>query len=328
MLKLSIIIPVYNVEKYIGTCLESIFSQNVSEREYEVIIINDGTPDNSMTVVQDYVSRSNIKIVNQENKGLSCARNRGIQEAQGEYVWFVDSDDYVSEDSISTLLKLIEKEHADVYTFCHRRVFEHDKSMEPEQKGIREGYMPIEDFCNTPLCMSCAQFYVFNRNFFVEKNLFFHEGVYHEDMEFIAKVRVLCDKVYVSQSTLYYYLIREAGSIMTSFNVKKHHDCIAIADELLRFKQMNTWTLKKKMSLNKSIAYILILSILTIKKYYEAGNAEAKRFVSEVASIITFRKYWRVFMHYKPSLYVYVCMLCVFVSPKIFLFLYPKRKSI
>lgn len=327
MPKLSIIIPIYNVEKYIGSCLKSIFTQDVATDEYEVIIVNDGTPDNSMAEVANFSTRSNVKIINQENKGLSGARNRGLKESQGEYVWFVDSDDYISEHSISTILELIKNEHANVYAIGYRRVYERDNSMGPEIKGVKEGYMPVEQFFGTPLFMSCAQFYVFNRDFFVKKNLFFHEGVYHEDMEFVAKLRVLCDKVYVSPSTLYFYLIRESGSIMTSFNIKKHYDCITIADELIRFKSNieDIWT---KMRLNKSIAYVLILSVLSIKKYYDTGNEEAKRFVFEVASIITFRKYWRELIQYKPSFYLCVCLLCIFVSPKLFIFLYPKRKSI
>ena len=83
MVKLSIIIPLYNVEKYIGKCLESIFSQQVSEDNYEVIVVNDGTPENSMRIVENYMSQPNLKVVNQENKGLSGARIRGVKESNG-----------------------------------------------------------------------------------------------------------------------------------------------------------------------------------------------------------------------------------------------------
>ena len=90
---LSIIIPVYKVEKYVRKTLESVFSENFSDNEVEVIVVNDGTPDRSMDIVNEFVSHKSLRIINQENQGLSGARNTGIKAAKGKYVWFVDSDD-------------------------------------------------------------------------------------------------------------------------------------------------------------------------------------------------------------------------------------------
>ena len=93
-MKLSIIIPVYNVEKFITRCLHSCVSQNLSINEFEIVVVNDGTRDNSMKFVSQFAEEySNISIINQENKGLSAARNRGLSVAKGDYVWFVDSDE-------------------------------------------------------------------------------------------------------------------------------------------------------------------------------------------------------------------------------------------
>ena len=89
MSKFSIIIPVYNVENYIKKCLDSVFAQ--TEKDYEVIVVNDGTKDNSMDIVKNY----DVKIVNQKNQGLSEARNTGLKNAKGEYILFLDSDDYI-----------------------------------------------------------------------------------------------------------------------------------------------------------------------------------------------------------------------------------------
>ena len=102
--KLSIIIPVYKVEKYIARCLDSIFNQKVDDSLIEVIVVNDGTPDNSMQIVNSYVAmHRNLTIINQENQGLSVARNVGLAKATGDYVWFVDSDDWLVEDAFSIL---------------------------------------------------------------------------------------------------------------------------------------------------------------------------------------------------------------------------------
>ena len=95
---LSIIVPVYNVERYVGRCLESIFASGAEKNaNVEVIVVNDGTPDDSMTIVDEFASKhSNLFIINQENAGPGAARNAGLRIARGKYVWFVDSDDYVS----------------------------------------------------------------------------------------------------------------------------------------------------------------------------------------------------------------------------------------
>lgn len=106
MKQLSIIIPVYNVEKYIRTCIESLYRQGLNEECFEVIIVNDGTRDRSMDVIADIVQKhSNIIIIEQENQGLSMARNNGLAKASGEYILFVDSDDLLIDNSLPPLLE-------------------------------------------------------------------------------------------------------------------------------------------------------------------------------------------------------------------------------
>ena len=99
MPKFSIIIPVYNVEKYLKKCLDSVFNQTY--KDYEVIVVNDGTKDNSMDIVKDY----DVKVINQKNQGLSAARNAGVKKATGEYLIFLDSDDYWEKDLLKELSK-------------------------------------------------------------------------------------------------------------------------------------------------------------------------------------------------------------------------------
>ena len=105
MTKLSIIVPVYNVERYIRPCLESIYRQNLDDTDFEVIIINDGTKDRSMEVIADLISlHDNITVINQENQGLSVVRNNGIALAKGEYVLMPDSDDLLIDNSLPIIL--------------------------------------------------------------------------------------------------------------------------------------------------------------------------------------------------------------------------------
>ena len=106
MKRLSIIVPVYNVEKYVRTCVESIFRQGLSDDEFEVIIINDGTPDRSIEIISDIIAaHNNIRVINQQNQGVSITRNNGIKNANGEYIVFIDSDDLIFDNCLPLLLK-------------------------------------------------------------------------------------------------------------------------------------------------------------------------------------------------------------------------------
>ncbi len=102
---LSIIIPVYNVEKYIRTCLESVYKQGINDENFEVIIINDGTKDRSIQIIKDIISQhNNIIVYNQENQGISSTRNKGIELARGKYIFMLDSDDLLVENSLSIIM--------------------------------------------------------------------------------------------------------------------------------------------------------------------------------------------------------------------------------
>ena len=115
MTKLSIIVPVYNVEKYIRPCFESIFKQGLDDNEYEIIIVNDGTKDKSMEMIADIISQHhNITVINQENQGLSVARNNGIAQAKGEYIFMPDSDDLLFDNCLPILLDKVMEAKADL----------------------------------------------------------------------------------------------------------------------------------------------------------------------------------------------------------------------
>lgn len=114
-MRLSIIVPVYNVEQYIRPCLESVVRQELDDADYEIIIVNDGTKDRSMEMVNDIIQQhGNIIVINQENQGLSVARNTGLKYAIGEYVLFVDSDDLLVNNSLPFLLQSALNSSADI----------------------------------------------------------------------------------------------------------------------------------------------------------------------------------------------------------------------
>lgn len=119
MIRLSIIIPFYNVEQYIAQCLDSVYRQDIPEEEYEVICVDDCSPDNSIAIVEEYAKKhANLVIVsNQYNRKLGGARNAGMEVAKGEYIWFIDSDDFIEENCFKKLLSIAENEDLDILHF-------------------------------------------------------------------------------------------------------------------------------------------------------------------------------------------------------------------
>ena len=128
-MKLSIIVPVFNVEKYIRPCLESLLKQGLDDDCFEVIIINDGTPDKSMEVIADIIeAHQNIQVINQENQGLSIARNNGLENASGDYILFIDSDDLLIDNSIPFLLDKAIASRADLVVADYLKMRNEDES--------------------------------------------------------------------------------------------------------------------------------------------------------------------------------------------------------
>lgn len=126
-MKLSIIIPVYNVANYVGKCLDSCLEQNVKMTDYEIIVVNDGSVDNSLEVVNLYINRPNINVISQNNSGLSAARNAGMKIAKGEYIWFVDSDDWIESGILEHILREISLYTPDCLRLNYRRMTDDEK---------------------------------------------------------------------------------------------------------------------------------------------------------------------------------------------------------
>ena len=123
MVKLSLIIPVYNVEKYIYDCIESCINQNLSSEKYEIIFVNDGSTDNSGKIINKYKEEySNIILIEQENNGVSSARNNGLNAASGEYIWFIDSDDYIKENILLDIVNILDDYKPDKLEFEYEKV--------------------------------------------------------------------------------------------------------------------------------------------------------------------------------------------------------------
>ena len=242
MIILSIIIPVYNVEKYVRKTLESIYKSTFPNNEVEVIVVNDGTKDNSMSIVNEFVAKyDNLKIINQENQGLSVARNSGLKAAQGKYVWFVDSDDWIEYDSLPFLLKHLEHSDKDVLMYKIREYDEegrillersfHDNKNEEQISGTDVVlYQKKYGIDITPM-----QQYVISRDFLLSKKMLFVPGIYHEDKEFAPRMLINAKNVSIIPKVIYCYLRRSNGSITTDETLLKKR-CLSKIEIYRRYR--------------------------------------------------------------------------------------------
>lgn len=237
MIRLSIIIPVYNVEQYIARCIDSCLSQDIPHEEYEIIVVNDGTPDNSMAIVDNYCREyQNIRIINRENGGLSAARNTGLEAARGKYVWFVDSDDRISADCISDLLNYAETDDLDVlclglnleYTDGRIEKFPIESD---EKMRIYDG----KDFIVNVEMPPAAWAAIFRRGFLVNNGLKFYEGILHEDHEFTPRAYCLAERIAYCDAAVYYYNQRVGGIMKSKNDIRRCRDMLTVADSLYAF---------------------------------------------------------------------------------------------
>lgn len=246
-MKLSIVIPAYNVEKYIERCVFSCLKQGEVKigKDYEIIIVNDGAKDKTPQIIESLKwENPELRVVSQENQGLSAARNAGLEIAKGEFVWFVDSDDYIKENCLKDLFKVLNQgiDALQIYAktvngenFESRAVFNYS--------GRKFGDQLLVE--NKVCC--CAPFTIYNRDFLNKNDLRFCRGIFHEDNEFTPRAYYLVKNAVVYQEYLYFVTVNPA-SITHVPNPKRSFDCLTIADNLLKFKREQGIDSDKKMN--------------------------------------------------------------------------------
>lgn len=260
MIQLSIIFPIYNVEQYVHDSLQSIFQQGIDDSLFEVIIINDGTQDNSMNMVADIVGQhSNIQILHQKNLGLSVARNRGMEKARGEYVLMVDSDDLLIEHSLAPLLSKALSTKVDLIMADFLQMNDNEieqrnapprDSLELTEKTGKELF--IEDL-NPRQCYVWR--FLYRRAFLMEHHLSFVPGIRFQDIPFTHECLLRAGKCLRTSWLLNIYRCGHPSASSGPYNLKKAHDmCIAIG---------KTWELNNTESLSTELRVKLCNDIFT-----------------------------------------------------------------
>ena len=216
-IKVSIIIPVYGVEKYISQCLESVINQ--SYENIEIIVVNDGTKDNSMKIVEEYLLDERIKIINKENGGLASARNRGIEEATGEYIYFLDSDDWIEVNTIEVLVE--ESNNLDIIYSNFWYFDEKNKKKRKNKEKIKSNMSMTGEYLLGYSTEIMVWNKIYKKSFLEEKQLRFLEGIIHEDEEFTFKCYMNSPQVKYIDIYTYNYRINRENSIMNDIKNKE-----------------------------------------------------------------------------------------------------------
>jgi len=255
--KISIIVPVYNVESFLRRCLDSCIRQDLDLTEYEIIAVNDGSSDHSADILKEYVSNyKNISIIDKTNGGLSSARNAGLKVAKGEYVWFVDSDDWIKENVLLKIYKRISESDAEVLTYEAVTSTESGEVRSCEHRSLAENrvYTGLEMYNSGYVFpYSGAPFYIFKKSF-LEKNLLsFYEGILFEDLLFSCRMMACAQRCIFVQDVYYYYYVREGSITQSRSSLKKALDAIKIAD-ILHEEQLAKTELMNNFIYNSNIA--------------------------------------------------------------------------
>ena len=265
MVKISIIIPVYNSEKFLNKCLESIVNQTL--KDIEIICINDGSTDNSLSILNSFAQKdSRVIVINQDNQGQSCARNAGLAIAKGEYIGFVDSDDWIDLDFYEKLYKAAKKYDADIAAAGMKRLRPYKWKYHLKIKN--EEYTENTDrkflLCDVP-----DKCYIWNKIYKSSElknyNIIFEPNVFYEDRFFTAEVFIKLKGLVTVPDTYYNYWTNNKSTVKTT-SPKKSKDARYTYNKMMQYLKENNINLDHYFTEFKKIK-LFGLTVLKIKTF-------------------------------------------------------------
>ena len=228
----SIVIPIYNVEKYLKKCINAVINQTYSN--IEIILVDDGSPDSCGYICDDFAAKdSRIKVIHKENGGLSDARNAGINIAKGQYITFIDSDDFVSNDYVEYLLNVLKENNTKISTCGHYICFDKKKIEKTslESKKISRENAMIDILYDNEIDI-CSWGKLYDISLF--KKTRFPKGKIFEDTATTYKLFDMCDYIAIGKESKYYYIMRNDSITTKKFNINKM-DLIEMTEEMCAF---------------------------------------------------------------------------------------------
>jgi len=291
--KLSIIVPVYGVEKYIDKCLNSLVKQSL--KEIEIIVVNDGTKDNSQKIIDKYVKKypDKIKSYIKENGGQGSARNYGLKKTTGEYIGYVDSDDFVEKDMYKKLYNKAKENNYDIVVCGNYNVSE-DYQNKNIDAFINNYNTDLENIFFGKMAVWNK---IYKRDILIKNKLEFKEKVWYEDLAFTLKAIMNSNTFAFIDEPLYDYLIRE-GSTMNNSNVQRNLEILDAFNDILSYIQHN----KKEEYFSKieflAIDHIYISAIVRVLKA-EADDKVKRETINKLIDYMN-----KKFPNYKNNKYI------------------------
>lgn len=266
---LSIIVPVYNVEQYVRTCIESIYKQGLDEDRFEVLIVNDGTKDKSMEVIQDIIAQhKNIVVINQENQGLSMARNNGMAMAKGQYILMIDSDDLLVENSVKPLLEKALETKADMIVADFVEMNDEGIKQHDHFQILQGNDKPVFAVkTGEELLLERAVVWrtLYRKDFISDNHISFYPGITFEDNPFTLKCYIKAKLCIRANWVLNIYRIGNATiSSPSTFNKKKAHDLSIAIREAWKLNYMEGLSPQIKKKLNDALYMIFKIFLYKI----------------------------------------------------------------
>lgn len=233
----SVIVPVYNVERFLSKCLDSVLAQDYDD--YEIVAVDDGSTDSSGRMLEEYKKRSSrVKVIHQENKGLGGARNTAIEAAVGDYLLFVDSDDYIAPRTLSTLARWLEEKKLDILAFDWTKV---------DEKGTHIQRVTRNEYPNPYTPLSRREFLlleptgctkVYRRTLFMDHGIRFPERLWYEDLATVFRLAPFAEGIGYLKESFYHY-VQQFGSITHSTDAKRIMEITTAFDMDLNFYRAN-----------------------------------------------------------------------------------------
>lgn len=285
----------YNVEEYIEKCIYSILNQTFTD--FELIVVDDGATDKSAEKAQKIVNANpeKIKLIHQENKGLGGARNTGLANSTGEYIWFVDSDDSIKENALEEINAFIEKNQVQMVVFDYCTIDENNTIIETVNCYDKANEVFSLENCPDMLFMTNSAWNkVYKRSLFEKTNVEFPDREWFEDLSTVIKLYPYVERVgYINQC--FYLYFQRSGSIMSSKNIDRNREIISAVDSLINFYKDNNLFDKYK----DELEYLAVLHIYVLASIRVAKADSKSKLLDE------FRKYIKVnFPNYHHNKYV------------------------
>ncbi|MBO5349929.1 MAG: glycosyltransferase family 2 protein [Clostridia bacterium] len=303
MTKVSVIVPIYNVEKYLKKCLDSLVGQTL--KDIEILAINDGSPDNSQKIVDEYVKKyDNIKSYIKENGGQSDARNFGLEKAKGDYIVFVDADDWIDKNFLKVMYENAKTHNSDIVICDFEEIYENGvtkikKEIDKNIEDIQKAYMiAMPGFCNKML----------KKDFLRKIDFKFFNGIFYEDLAIYPIVAAKTNNISYVNKALYKYRIRQGSTMNQQKNTKRLLDIFKVFEYI----ESGMESISNKENFYEEMEYIYINHLLHAASLRFIKYKDENENLIKISKIMK-TKYpkWRKNKYYKKENWKYklICYL-------------------